>query len=89
MPTGEPLEAQSASEPEAAGAAAARMSELHTGLRKSAELAHSLGLSLDELMQLAWSTFVDARPGLREHLEEAQLVRQLDELRAQGRVGKA
>lgn len=65
------------------------LSQLHAGLRQAADAAGAMGLPLDEFMQLAWTTFVDSRPGLREHLAEAQLVQQLQELRAQGRLGQA
>lgn len=76
--------------PPVAGAdPAAILGNLHQALRNAADAAHRLGMPLDELMQLSWSTFVDARPGLREHLAEAQLAQQIHELRAQGRVGQA
>lgn len=68
---------------------AATLGALHLSLRQAADAAHLLGMPLDELMQLSWSAFVDARPGLREHLADAQLAQQIQELRAQGRVGQA
>jgi len=40
-------------------------------------------------MKGAWSAYIDARPGLREQLEEMQLKNQLDELRKAGRIGEA
>jgi hypothetical protein len=58
-------------------------------LEEAAATAAAAGVSLDEFMQRAWSAYVDARPGLREHLADAQLVHQIQELRAAGKVGSA
>lgn len=77
------------SEAAAPGESAALLSAVHAGLRAGAEAATALGMPLDEFMALAWSSFVDARPGLREHLAEAQLAQQLAQLRTQGRIGQA
>lgn len=87
-PTPAPTSPESSEEP-AAGEPAALLSSIHAGLRAGVDAATALGMPLDEFMSLAWSTFVDARPGLREHLAEAQLVQQLAQLRTQGRVGQA
>ena len=64
-------------------------SELGNLLAQAAILCVEHGLDVDAFMKGAWSAYVEARPGLREHLEELQLREQLDELRKVGRVGEA
>lgn len=83
------LASPESSEVAPSGEPTAMLASLHAGLRASADAATALGMPLDEFMALAWSTFVDARPGLREHLAEAQLAQQLEQLRSQGRIGQA
>ncbi len=63
--------------------------KLQVHLASAAEVATNSGVSLDEFMRMAWSAYVDSRPGLREHLADAQLVQQIMELRSQGKVGQA
>ena len=46
-------------------------------------------LDVDSFMKAAWAAYVEARPGLRDYLEEMQLRTQIDELRKLGRVGEA
>jgi hypothetical protein len=58
-------------------------------LAQAAALAARNGADADAFMRAAWSAYIDARPGLREQLEEAQLKSQLDELRKAGRIGEA
>ena len=58
-------------------------------LAQAAALGARHGVEADAFMQGAWAAFIDARPGLREQLEEAHLKNQLDELRKQGRLGEA
>lgn len=70
-------------------AAVAPARELATLLSRAGALAASMGISLDAWMKDAWSAYVDARPGLREHLEDMQLIAQLNELRQNGRIGQA
>lgn len=43
----------------------------------------------DSFVRGAWAAYLDARPGMREHLEDLQLRQQLDELRRDGRIGLA
>ena len=50
-------------------------------------IAHDV--DAETFMHSAWSTYVDARPGMREELEAAQLVAQLAALREAGRMGQA
>jgi hypothetical protein len=61
--------------------------DLH--LQAAALAASSAGVNLDEFLRQAWSAYVDSRPGLREHLADTQLVQQIQELRAAGKVGLA
>ena len=58
-------------------------------LAHAATLCVEHGLDVDTFLSGAWSAYVEARPGLREHLEEIQLRTQIDELRKQGRLGEA
>jgi hypothetical protein len=58
-------------------------------LAQAAALGARHGVEADAFMQGAWAAFIDARPGLREQLEEMNLKNQLDELRKQGRLGEA
>lgn len=44
---------------------------------------------LDAFMRAAWSAFVEARPGLRERLEELRFLSELESLREQGRIPEA
>ena len=58
-------------------------------LAQAAGLCVEHGLDADTFMKGAWSAYVDARPGLREYIEEMQLRAQLDELRKSGRIPDA
>jgi hypothetical protein len=58
-------------------------------LAQAAELGARYGVDADAFMRGAWSAYIDARPGLREQLEEMQLKNQLEELRKLGRIGEA
>lgn len=64
-------------------------SEVGDLLTQAASLCVEHGLDVDTFLTGAWSAYVEARPGLREYLEELQLRNQLDELRQQGRLGEA
>lgn len=63
--------------------------ELTALLKSAAALAAALGVDLDPWMREAWSAYVDARPGLREHIEDMQLIAQITALRQSGRIGQA
>lgn len=63
--------------------------ELRSLLDRAAALAASLDIPIEGWMKDAWSAYVDARPGFREHLEDMQLLAQLEELRQSGRLGQA
>jgi hypothetical protein len=58
-------------------------------LSQAAALCVEHGVDLDAYMSGAWAAYVEARPGMRDHLEEMQLREQLDELRTLGRLGSA
>jgi hypothetical protein len=63
--------------------------EVVTLLQRAAELAADREIDSDRFMQAAWTACLDARPGLREQLEDKQLRSQLKKLRKRGRVGAA
>ena len=58
-------------------------------LARAASLCVETGIDLDAFMRGAWAAYVEARPGYREELEEAQLRKELDHLRRLGRIGAA
>lgn len=58
-------------------------------LAQAAILCVQHGLDVDTFMKGAWSAYVEARPGLRDYIEEMQLRTQLDEIRKLGRMGEA
>lgn len=58
-------------------------------LAQAAMLCVEHGLDADAFLRGAWSAYVQARPGLRDYLEELQLRAQLDALRESGRMGQA
>lgn len=63
--------------------------QLEELLAQAAALGARHGVDPDAFMQGAWSAYMNARPGLREELEEQHLRTQLEELRKQGRLGEA
>lgn len=58
-------------------------------LAQAAILCVQHGLDVDTFMKGAWSAYVEARPGLRDYIEEMQLRNQLEEIRKLGRMGEA
>ena len=58
-------------------------------LTHAAELCVQHGVDLDAFMRGAWSAYVEARPGMRDYLEEIQLRDQLEEIRKLGHMGEA
>jgi hypothetical protein len=58
-------------------------------LSQAASLCVQHGVEVEAFMNGAWSAYVEARPGMRDQLEEAHLRGQLDELRKLGRIGAA
>jgi len=63
--------------------------DMNTLLRKAAALAVENGVSLDAFADAAWQALLEAKPGLREELENRALVARLGELRDLGLVGSA
>lgn len=74
---------------DAASDAMSPAQEMTALLNRAGALAVGMGIDLDTWMKTAWSAYVDARPGLREHLEDMQLIAQLSTLRQNGRMGQA
>jgi hypothetical protein len=58
-------------------------------LSAAAALCVEHDVDVDHFMRGAWSSYLEARPGMREHLEEMQLRDQLEEIRKAGRIGQA
>jgi hypothetical protein len=58
-------------------------------LRRAARLAVERGADTDTFMQAAWTSYLDACPGLREELEDKELLAQLETLRLRGQVADA
>jgi len=58
-------------------------------LAEAAALCVEEGVDVDAFIRGAWSAYVEARPGMRDYLEELQLRDQLEEIRKAGRMGEA
>jgi len=58
-------------------------------LRRAAQLSATRGVDSDHFMQAAWAACLEARPGLREKLEDKELRSQLKKLRKRGLVASA
>ncbi len=58
-------------------------------LRRVVEMCIEHDVDVETFMRSAWSTYVDARPGMREELELKQLAEQLHLLREAGKIGLA
>lgn len=67
----------------------AALQEIATLLERAAQLAAANGINGDAFKRAAWNAYLDARPGLREELEDRQLRAQLRKLRKRGLVGSA
>ena len=65
------------------------IADLREVLASAASKAAEQGLDLDDFMRAAWQSFMDAKPGLREQLEDLRLTQELAELRELGKVGLA
>lgn len=63
--------------------------ELGDLLIRAAMLCVEQGLDVETFMKGAWSAYVEAWPGMRDRIEEMQLIAQLDEIRKAGRMGEA
>ena len=58
-------------------------------LMQAATMCVEHGLEVDMFIQGAWTAYVDARPGMREYIEEMTIRKQLQELRDTGQLGEA
>jgi hypothetical protein len=58
-------------------------------LADAAKLAAAHGLEADAFVQAAWQACLEARPGLREEIEDKEWRAQLKKLRKRGLVGAA
>lgn len=67
----------------------APLQEIAALLEQAAQLAAANGVEGDAFKRAAWSAYLDARPGLRQQLEDRQLRAQLRKLRKRGLVGSA
>ena len=58
-------------------------------LTHAASLCADHGVELEQFMKGAWSAYLEAKPGMREELEDMQLRAQLDSLRTRGIMPEA
>jgi hypothetical protein len=58
-------------------------------LARAAQVAAEAGVDMDAFMKGAATAYFDARPGMREYLEEMQLRATLQQLRDDGRIASA
>ena len=65
------------------------IAELREVLGRAAAQAATEGVELDDFMRFAWQSYMDAKPGLREQLEDLRLSAEIAELREAGKVGRA
>lgn len=65
------------------------LQELADALDRAAQLAAANGVEGDMFKRAAWEAYLNARPGLRQALEDKQLKAQLRKLRKRGLVGQA
>jgi len=71
------------------GSSELRHAEVGGLLAEAAILCVDHDIDIDTFMKGAWMAYVDARPGMREHLDEIQLIGQIAQARKQGRMGQA
>ncbi len=71
------------------GASQLCQAEISQLLAKAAILCVEQDIEVDTFMRGAWSAYVEARPGMRERLEELQLARHLAYMRHKGSLGAA
>ncbi|MBA3456351.1 MAG: hypothetical protein H0T42_24840 [Deltaproteobacteria bacterium] len=78
-----------ASEPVFDGTSQLCQAEISQLLASAAIKCVELDIDVDTFMRGAWSAYVEARPGMRERLEELQLARHLAYMRHKGRMDAA
>ena len=64
-------------------------SEVSELLARAAQLCVEHDVEMDPFVRGAYSAYLEARPGMREYLEEQQLKATLDAMRTQGRIAEA
>jgi hypothetical protein len=64
-------------------------SEVSELLARAAQLCVENDVEMDPFVRGAYSAYVEARPGMREYLEELQLKATLEQMRTQGRIAEA
>lgn len=65
------------------------LSELEALLAHAADLSARQDVPQEVFMAAAWNAYLEARPGLREQIEERELRSQLKKLRKQGLIASA
>ena len=65
------------------------LEELAEALERAAQIAAANGVEGDAFKRAAWDAYLNARPGLRQQLEDKQLKAQLRKLRRRGLIGLA
>jgi len=65
------------------------LSELEALLAHAADLSARHEVPKEMFMAAAWNAYLEARPGLREEIEERELKTQLKKLRKQGLIATA
>ena len=63
--------------------------EMRELVARAAELSVENAVELEAFVRAAYSAYLDARPGLREWIEEQELRTELDEARLNGRMAEA
>jgi len=58
-------------------------------IARAAELCVEHGVDLDTFMRGAYSSYLEARPGLAEQLADQKLAAQLEVMRSAGRIASA
>jgi hypothetical protein len=58
-------------------------------LARAAQLCVEHDVDMDPFVRGAYSAYLEARPGMREYLEEMQLREALEEMRRGGRIASA
>jgi hypothetical protein len=64
-------------------------SEVSELLARAAQLCVEHDVEMDPFVRGAYSAYVEARPGMREYLEEQQLKVALEQMRTAGRIASA
>ena len=64
-------------------------SEVSELLARAAQLCVEHDVEMDPFVRGAYSAYVEARPGMREYLEELQLKATLEQMRTAGRIASA